>query len=203
MDTDNNCAWTSQPRRRAPRNTASPLRDCSGDAAPFIAATTPADNATGVALDSNVTITFSEPVTLDGRLVRDHLPATATTRPRSAAAPRPSRSTPPLTSRLRRPCEVVVAGGQVSDQDTVDPPDTVVGNPSWSFMTASPPPPTVAIHAIQGSLHTSPFAGMPVTTTGIVTAKRTNGFYMQDPTPDADPTRPPRASSSSRRRRRR
>ena len=73
MDTDNNSLDFTAATPSA-RNTASPLRDCSGDAAPFIATTTPADNATGVALDSNVTITFSEPVTVDGRLVRDHLP---------------------------------------------------------------------------------------------------------------------------------
>ena len=45
---------------------------------------------------------------------------------------------------------------------------------------------TTAIHAIQGAGHISPFAGQTVVTTGIVTAKTTNGFWMQDPSPDAD-----------------
>jgi uncharacterized protein len=49
-----------------------------------------------------------------------------------------------------------------------------------------PPPPTVAIHDIQGAGHSSPHAGEAVTTTGIVTARRSNGFYLQDPAPDAD-----------------
>ena len=53
-------------------------------------------------------------------------------------------------------------------------------------MTASPPPPTVEIHEIQGAGHSAPLAGNSVTTTGIVTARRSNGFYLQDPTPDAD-----------------
>ena len=84
-------------------------------------------------------------------------------------------------------CGVLVAGGQVSDQDTVDPPNTVVGNPSWSFLTASPPPPTVAIHTIQGSSHTSPFVGVPVTTTA---SSRRSGrtASTRDPDPDADPS---------------
>jgi predicted extracellular nuclease len=52
--------------------------------------------------------------------------------------------------------------------------------------SAPPPPPAVPIHDIQGSGHSSPHAGETVTTTGIVTAKRSNGFYLQDPDPDAN-----------------
>jgi predicted extracellular nuclease len=47
-------------------------------------------------------------------------------------------------------------------------------------------PPT-PIHDIQGAGHVSPLATQIVSTNGIVTAKSTNGFWMQDPTPDADP----------------
>jgi hypothetical protein len=43
------------------------------------------------------------------------------------------------------------------------------------------------IHDIQGAGHISPKNGTVVlNVNGIVTAKRTNGFYMQDPAPDAD-----------------
>jgi predicted extracellular nuclease len=43
------------------------------------------------------------------------------------------------------------------------------------------------IHDIQDGAHLSPFAGVPVTDVpGIVTALRSNGFYFQDPDPDAD-----------------
>ena len=34
----------------------------AGDAAPSVSSTTPAANATGVAVDANLTVTFSEPV---------------------------------------------------------------------------------------------------------------------------------------------
>ena len=47
---------------------------------------------------------------------------------------------------------------------------------------------TAAIHEIQGSGLTSPLAGSTVTTSGIVTAIDTNGFYIQDPAVDADPS---------------
>ncbi|MET8826009.1 endonuclease/exonuclease/phosphatase family protein [Streptomyces sp. NPDC004610] len=50
----------------------------------------------------------------------------------------------------------------------------------------------VRIHDIQGSTRTSPYAGQQVTdVTGIVTGVRgygsSRGFWIQDPTPDADP----------------
>jgi glycerophosphoryl diester phosphodiesterase len=43
---------------------------------------------------------------------------------------------------------------------------------------------TVKISEIQGASQTSPLVGQVVTTTGIVTAVDSNGFYLQDPTGD-------------------
>ena len=43
---------------------------------------------------------------------------------------------------------------------------------------------SVKIYEIQGTAHTSPLVGQSVTTTGIVTAVDSNGFYLQDPTGD-------------------
>jgi predicted extracellular nuclease len=46
----------------------------------------------------------------------------------------------------------------------------------------------VRVHDIQGAAHTSPLAGRPVTgVPGVVTALTSNGFWLQDPRPDADP----------------
>ncbi|MBD1929609.1 lamin tail domain-containing protein [Trichocoleus sp. FACHB-90] len=45
----------------------------------------------------------------------------------------------------------------------------------------------VRIRDIQGASHTSPYSGQSVSNVaGIVTAVRSNGFYLQDPDPDAD-----------------
>jgi predicted extracellular nuclease len=71
----------------------------------------------------------------------------------------------------------------VTDQDTIDPPDTMAADYTFAFATQIPP---TAIHTIQGAAHISPYNGLAVRTTGIVTAKSTNGFWMQDPSPDAD-----------------
>ncbi len=42
------------------------------------------------------------------------------------------------------------------------------------------------IHDIQGAAHISPYNGAAVSTQGVVTAVRTNGFYVEDATPDAN-----------------
>ena len=48
--------------------------------------------------------------------------------------------------------------------------------------------PSARIRDLQGAGHLSPLAGQTVTNVpGIVTAARTNGFFMQDPAPDSDP----------------
>ncbi len=50
-------------------------------------------------------------------------------------------------------------------------------------------PPQVAIHVIQGASHISPMNAQLVTTSGIVTALRSAGFYLETPTAgwDSDP----------------
>ena len=57
----------------------------------------------------------------------------------------------------------------------------------------SPPPMVGArIWQIQGAQHRSPMVGMSVSNVpGIVTARASNGFYLQDPSPDANPARGP------------
>jgi uncharacterized protein len=61
-------------------------------------------------------------------------------------------------------------------------------NPQNSGSEPPPPPPVKTINEVQGAAHTSPLAGLAVADVhGIVTAERNNGFWMQDPAPDADP----------------
>ncbi|HEX2499655.1 MAG TPA: lamin tail domain-containing protein [Actinomycetes bacterium] len=60
-------------------------------------------------------------------------------------------------------------------------------NPQNSGSEPPPPPPVKTINEIQGAAHRSPLDGLAVADVhGIVTAKRNNGFWMQDPAPDAD-----------------
>jgi predicted extracellular nuclease len=64
-----------------------------------------------------------------------------------------------------------------------------------TLSTLSQTPPTVQIHDIQGVKSTtaatiSPYVGQQVTTTGVVTAVLSNGFFIQSPNPDANPLTP-------------
>ncbi len=59
------------------------------------------------------------------------------------------------------------------------------GNTSISLTVQSPPTIT-AIYVIQGSNTTSPIVGQSVTTTGIVTGRKSNGYFIQDPNGDGN-----------------
>jgi len=67
--------------------------------------------------------------------------------------------------------------------------DFVTGPPTPKSLPA--PPTALVIDEIQGSTYVSPYDGDKVQTDGVVTARRAfgsaRGFWMQDPTPDADP----------------
>ena len=56
-----------------------------------------------------------------------------------------------------------------------------------ALTVAEPPAPPIEISEIQGAAHLSPRNGDTVTTTGIVIGKIGSSFYIQDPTPDANP----------------
>ena len=63
------------------------------------------------------------------------------------------------------------------------------GNPqnSGGNTTGRPPIEGLRIHDIQGRQHLSPYRGsFALAVPGVVTARRFNGFYFQDPQPDAD-----------------
>jgi predicted extracellular nuclease len=63
------------------------------------------------------------------------------------------------------------------------------GNPqsSGGNTTGEPPVEGLRIHDIQGRQHLSPYRGsFALAVPGVVTARRFNGFYFQDPQPDAD-----------------
>ena len=63
------------------------------------------------------------------------------------------------------------------------------GNPQNSGGNTTPQPPVTGlrIHDIQGRQHLSPYRGsFVVAVPGVVTARRFNGFYYQDPQPDSD-----------------
>ena len=182
-DTDNNAADFTAGAPN-PRNRLSPTFNCAGDAAPSVASTTPANNATDVATNANVSITFSEPVNVTGSWYSISCGTSGSHTAAVSGGPVTFTLDPGSDFSTAETCTVTVFAANVSDQDANDPPDTMAANYVFSFTTVAPP---VAIHEIQGTSHISPLTGQNVSgVNGIVTAKRTNGFYMQDPNPDAN-----------------
>ena len=156
-----------------------------GDVGPSVASTDPASGAGGIALNSNVTITFSEPVAV----AAGWYDITCTSGPRAATAtggPTTYALDPTTDFGLNETCTVTVFAANVTDQDANDPPDAMATNFVFSFNTIGPP---TLIREIQGASQISPKMTEIVSgVVGIVTGKTSNGFWMQDPAPDADPT---------------
>jgi predicted extracellular nuclease len=184
QDTDNNGAdfVAGAP---APRTTLTPTQICGSDTAPAVASTSPANGATEVALNANISITFTEPVDVTGSWYSISC-GTSDGHTASVSGGPTTFTLDPSTDFVQgETCTVTVFAANVTDQDTNDPPDNMAANYAFSFTTVAPP---TAIHDIQGASHISPKNGQNVSNVnGIVTAKRSNGFYMQDPTEDSDP----------------
>jgi uncharacterized protein len=154
-----------------------------GDDPPAVESTNPASGAANVPLDANITVTFTEDVTVSSGWYMLTCGGVAKAAAESGG-PRTFTLDPVTDFAQNEACAVAVFGDHVSDQDTSDPPDNMTGNHGWTFTAEGALPPLVRIHDIQGAAHVSPLVGEDVTVRGVVTAKRTNGYYMQDPSPD-------------------
>ncbi len=160
----------------------------SADAPPQVSSTTPANGATGVPLSTSVVLNFSEAVTVPGDVATFEC---ATTGPHSYVVTGSGTSTVTLNPNsnytYNEICTVTVDATKVLDVDGNDPPDAMLGNYAFSFTTIAISP----IHDIQGTTNTSPRNNQLQVTRGIVTAIFTaadvqNGYWIQDPNPDAD-----------------
>ena len=153
----------------------------SGDTAPSVASTAPANGATEVAVDSNVAITFSEPVAV--------APGWYTISCTTSGGHTATESGGPTTFTLDpsadfvpgETCTVTIEASSISDLDSDDPPDQMSANHVLSFTTTLP---VTQIAEVQGAGHLSPYAGQPVKVEGVVTAERGSNVWVQDTSPD-------------------
>jgi predicted extracellular nuclease len=167
----------------APRNSSN-QHFCDADQAPRVSSHTPARDASDVAVDSNISITFSEDVATTGDWFSISCSATGPHTATATGGPQTYTLDPASDFGLNETCTVTITGSTVSDADENDPPDTMAANYSWSFTTVAP---TLRIHQIQGATHLSPYADQRTSfVPGVVTAVRSNGFWMQDPSPDGN-----------------
>jgi predicted extracellular nuclease len=154
------------------------------DAAPQVAATTPAAGAIGVPVDSDLSVTFSEPVSVGGSWFTISCALSGSHSASASGGPTTFTLDPDVDFTAGETCTTTIEAGQVSDEDSDDPPDAMTADFAWSFTTVGP---VRQIHEIQGAAHRSPLEGQAVSDVpGIVTAKVSNGFFFEDPSPDGN-----------------
>ena len=192
-DTDNNGADFSA-LTPTPRNLASAPHFCDADVAPSITATSPVAGAAGVALDANITITFSEAVNVsDGWSTI----SCATSGAHSAVAsggPTTFTLNPDANFASNESCTVTVLAANVTDQDANDPPNNMTADYVFTFQSAdifACGEPARLIHEIQGSGTATPMAGAIAAIEGVVVGDFQqpggfSGYYVQEESGDAD-----------------
>ena len=187
FDTNNNLT-DFEVQAPAPRNSATAAVSCGGggDRAPSVSSTVPADDATNVAANAAIQVTFSEAVNVVAPWFTFNCNMTGAVQPTVSGGPTTFTLKSLLPLAAGEVCTVVVKANAVTDADSADPPDAMAADFTFNFSVASSSAP-LAVHTIQGAAHLSPYQGQSVNVgPAIVTALRGNGFYMQDEAPDAD-----------------
>lgn len=166
----------------SPRTKASALAPCStANVPPQVSLVSPANAALNVPLESNVGITFSESVTTSGAWATLACTISGAVSATISGGPSAFTLDPSVALANSETCTVTVLAANVSDADGAALAESFVS----TFTTISAGGLT-AIHTIQGASQLSPLTGSAVTTRGIVTALDSNGYYLQDPTPDSN-----------------
>jgi hypothetical protein len=161
-----------------------------GDAAPSIVSTSPVDGATDVPVDSNLSVTFSEPVTLAPDAFLIVCSASGTHDWTVTGGPTTFTIDPTTNFVANETCAVNIAAEGVADNDVQDPPDTMAA--PFAFHVSTPAPVAITpIHEVQGADLTSPKAGQALTVEGVVVgdyqlSSQFSGFFLQEEDADAD-----------------
>lgn len=174
------------------------------DAAPYVASTVPANGATDVAVNSNITINFSEPVNVSGDWFSLSCATSGDHTATVAGGPTTFTLDPGADFVLGEACTLTVFAANVTDQDLNDPPDNMTIDFTAGFTTVFPPLP---IGTVNGPVlvtdtvttHASPYVGQIVTIQGVIyektlqaisnSANTYKGFYIQSTadTTDGEP----------------
>ncbi len=155
-----------------------------GEVAPYVASTNPANGASGVAANSNITINFNEPVNVVAPWFAISCGGSGSHSATVSGGPQSFTLNPDSDFWGCERCTVTVLASQVNDQDLDDPPNYMESDYAFSFSTACA---CSTIPEIQGFGSASPCEGQTVSLSGCVTGVAANGFYIQDLTGDGNP----------------
>ncbi|MGI8653732.1 MAG: ExeM/NucH family extracellular endonuclease [Pyrinomonadaceae bacterium] len=141
LDTDNNSTdfATGTP---TPRNKRTPATSCKADGtvfdtAPFVTSTTPASGATNVAVDANISVTFSEAVNATANSFTISCASSGAHTATISGGATTYTLNPDTDFANSETCTVTALAAQITDQDTNDPPDTMTVDYQFSFTTAA------------------------------------------------------------------
>ena len=171
-----------------------------GSTAPTVSSTTPSNNATDVALDANISITFSEDVTVGSNWFSISCTSSGNHTATVTGGPQTFTLNPNTDFANSESCTVTIDKDAVTDQDA--PLENMANDYIFSFTTVAAgfgscgDNSEMPIHTIQGSGTVSPLNGTAdVIIEGVVvgdfqTSTQLNGFFVQeeDSDADADPT---------------
>ncbi len=175
-----------------PRNTAAPLSPCAVDQAPSVVSTLPVNFELAFPSTNDLTVTFSEPVNVSGDWFTLSCALGGAITTTVTGGPTTFTLDPAVPFTSGDECTWTILASQVADQDTSDPPDTMVSDQVIRFapmdMCLAD---TTATYDIQGSGPSAAITGN-VTTKGVVVGDfegtaAVGGFYLQDPAGDANP----------------
>ncbi len=107
----------------------------SGDAPPSVTATTPTNNATNVAINTNITITFSEAVDVTGSWFSISGGTSGSHTATVTGGPTTFTLNPNVDFANNESVSVTVFAANVTDQDANDPPDNIAADFNFSFNT--------------------------------------------------------------------
>ena len=136
------------------------------DQAPSVTATTPTNGATNVALNSNISVTFSEPVNVTGNWFQIVCPTTGTRNVADTVVtggPTTFTINPNADFTFNENCSVTVFAAQISDQDSGDPPDNMLANFVFSFTTIDAAPTVSATNPSNGATNQAANTNIDVT----------------------------------------
>ena len=136
------------------------------DQAPSVTATTPPNGATNVALNSNLSITFSEPVNVTGNWFQIVCPTSGTRNVADTVVtggPTTFTINPNVDFAFNETCTVTVFAAQVSDVDSADPPDNMTANHVFSYTTIDAAPTVSATTPTNGATNQATNTNISVT----------------------------------------
>ena len=138
----------------------------AADAAPSVSSTVPADNATNVADNTDLSITFSEPVNVTGNWFQIVCSLSGTSNVADTVVtggPTAFTVNPNTNFSAGENCTVTVFAAQVADQDANDPPDNMVANYVFDYTIQDVAPTVTATVPADGANNAATDGNLTIT----------------------------------------